>query len=631
LINQGQLELLKLNFGENTYTLIENELKAADVDKHGHRYSDELKQFAVTLHFYSAQAYDFLRQYLHLPHPSTIRKWSASLNCQPGFLTEVIDHLKEMSSTDPFKKHCTLMLDAMALKKEVVYDPKYGNYAGFVDCGNLRPSSDDSLATEALVFMAVGLTGNWKFPVAYFLADHLSGDVQAEIVKQLICVLTEAGMIVHGVVCDGSYANQATATLLGCRMLPGYTQSHFPHPLDPNEKVYFIFDACHLIKLVRNCLATFGTIYHDGQPISWSYIEKLYKYQQKDNLYLANKLKTKHIQWQRHKMNVKVAVQALSSSVADAIDFLREDLHLADFAGSEKTTEFIRTVDKLFDYLNSRTPKAKGYKQPMNRFNLDSREKWLQETKKYFEALKDGKGQPLVNGRRKTAWIGFIITIDSVLAICRNLLVRQDQPFRYVCTYKMSQDHLEMLFSRIRRRGGWNNNPNCLQFKWALRAILLKNRIMPSKNANVTVEEPINRLFGDIPSASVRHTNEKMQKFAKLLSEPSVFHDHILHYMAGYITRHVIEDCTCTQCCMALHKNTLPLGSSHPESTFTTRKDRGGLIKPREDIFRIVKTTDRILRYIIMLGPYSLYTHVKFTYYLSFATCNFCSRAFNWL
>ena len=94
----------------------------------------------------------------------------------------------------------------------------------------------------------VGLTDNWKFPVAYYLADHLSGAAQAEIVKQLICVLTEAGMVVHGVTCDGNYANQTTATSLGCSIDPEDMKTYFPHPLNPIEKVYFIFDACHLVK-----------------------------------------------------------------------------------------------------------------------------------------------------------------------------------------------------------------------------------------------------------------------------------------------------------------------------------------------------------------------------------------------
>ena len=44
LINHGQLDLLKLNFGDNTFSLIEIELKAQDVNKHGHRYSEDLKQ-----------------------------------------------------------------------------------------------------------------------------------------------------------------------------------------------------------------------------------------------------------------------------------------------------------------------------------------------------------------------------------------------------------------------------------------------------------------------------------------------------------------------------------------------------------------------------------------------------------
>ena len=162
-----------------------------------------------------------------------------------------------------------LMLDAMALKKEIVYDQKNGTYAGFVDCGNFQPSCGDSLATEVLVVMAVGLTGHWKFPVAYFLTDHLSGAIQAEIIKQLICVLTDAGMRVHGVVCDGSYANQLTATLLGCSLIPGIMKPYFPHPSDPSEKVYVIFDGCHLMKLIRNCLATLETIYHDGKHIRY--------------------------------------------------------------------------------------------------------------------------------------------------------------------------------------------------------------------------------------------------------------------------------------------------------------------------------------------------------------------------
>lgn len=41
----------------------------------GRRYTEQIKQFAVSLHFYSPKAYKFVRKAFHLPSPSTIRSW----------------------------------------------------------------------------------------------------------------------------------------------------------------------------------------------------------------------------------------------------------------------------------------------------------------------------------------------------------------------------------------------------------------------------------------------------------------------------------------------------------------------------------------------------------------------------
>jgi hypothetical protein len=79
-------------------------------------------------------------------------------------------------------------------------------------------------------------------------------------------------------------------------------------------------------------------------------------------------------------MNVKIAAQTLSSSVADAIDFLRMDLQHPKFQGSKETTEFIRKIDRLFHILNSRNPFAKGYKKPLTAAN---REYWTRVLEVY--------------------------------------------------------------------------------------------------------------------------------------------------------------------------------------------------------------------------------------------------------
>ncbi len=64
-------------------------------------------------------------------------------------------------------------------------------------------------------------------------------------------------------------------------------------------------------------------------------------------------------------------------------------------------------------------------------------------------------------------------------------------PFRYLLTCKFPQDHIELLFSCIRSRGGWNNNPNCLQMKYALRKMFIRNAITASKNANCVTSQDV--------------------------------------------------------------------------------------------------------------------------------------------
>jgi len=94
---------------------------------------------------------------------------------------------------------------------------------GLVDLG-LGPRESDEcdgeMATEALVFLAVGLLGHWKAPVVYFFANKLSADVQGELVRQCIVELTEVGMSVETIVMDGLAANVAMVKKFGCSLNP---------------------------------------------------------------------------------------------------------------------------------------------------------------------------------------------------------------------------------------------------------------------------------------------------------------------------------------------------------------------------------------------------------------------------
>ena len=78
LISKELLEVLGSNFGHIEVNLFKNEFKNSDL-KSGSRYSNDIKEFAVSQHFYSPRAYKFVRKSLHLPHPSTLRSWAGTL------------------------------------------------------------------------------------------------------------------------------------------------------------------------------------------------------------------------------------------------------------------------------------------------------------------------------------------------------------------------------------------------------------------------------------------------------------------------------------------------------------------------------------------------------------------------
>ena len=286
-LSEEQSQHLMSNFGHMTKDLFTNEQKN-EANSTGSRYSEQIKQFAISLQFCSAKAYKFVRKSLHLPHPSTIRSWASSIECEPGFLSNVIEHLQNTLEDD--NKDCIILVDEMSIKKEVPWDAKKQKFAGNTDYGPILAEDQDTIAHNALVVMAVGLQKPWSYPIAYFLVNHMDSKMQAQIIKESINLLTDAGLDVHAVTFDGCSKNLATARRLGCKI--DSFDGSFQHPTRPGKTLYVILDICHMLKLARNALGDKEIFYTSGgETISWYYIKELFNVQQSDILHLGNKLK----------------------------------------------------------------------------------------------------------------------------------------------------------------------------------------------------------------------------------------------------------------------------------------------------------------------------------------------------
>ena len=614
LINSDCATMLETTFSGVPRELMKR-LVSQKKKKNPGAYPPELRSFAMTLKFYSTKAYNYIRKSfdLGLPHVSVIRSWYSSMNGEPGFTKDALTALKAKvlaAKRDNQEVVCALMLDEMSIRKHVEWDGK--QFRGYVDLGT--GINDDSLpeATDALVFMAVAVNGSWKVPCGYFLVNGLTGQEKANLTKECITKLHEVGVKVVSFTCDGPTSHQSMLKLLGAQLLPGNLQAYFQHPCDPKAKIYIFLDACHMIKLVRNTMSDWKVLQDkDGNAIKWQFMVELQELQESEGLHLANKLRPAHVNWKPQKMKVNLAAQALSSSVADALEYCEGKLKLPQFQGCGPTVKFIRVFDHLFDVLNSRNPLARNFKAPIRKSNYEYTKRFLDEASDYIRHLKGPDGQSILTSKRKTGFLGFLLCIDAVVGLAEDLVNVENPVLKYPLTYKMSQDHLELFFGAVRASGGWNNNPTTRQFIAAYKQLLMRHNIEGGRG-NCTPQDDTEILNSvkdqcEIDSQPTGISDVAIARRYDLeLREPvatdhdycdvsnaivlSEYKEAAISYIAGYVVRMVEKKIHCMECKTALTttKESLP-------DLFVTWKTNGGLKLPSLGLIKICEETEKCI------------------------------------
>lgn len=176
-----------------------------------------------------------------------------------------------------------------------------------------------------------------------------------------------------------------------------------------------------------------------------------------------------------------------------------------------------------------------------------------EEFKTYLLSLNTVDGMPLHKSRRKTFIIGFLSTFQSILSLSSELL----GPYQYIITFRFSQDHIETLFSKIRRMGGFNNNPPAPHFKAALKRLLCKQSIQTSKSANSLDCEATCGVFKlqwsrrktPLPAQPLDDMDTSIISRLQNLNPIS---ENILFYISGYIVRSLQGTVDCAACGDAL-------------------------------------------------------------------------------
>ncbi|KAE9524080.1 hypothetical protein AGLY_015445, partial [Aphis glycines] len=575
LINEDVGFTLLKSFGNNK-DLITNWAKKIWVKKFLKKYtssshssrSPSVRQFALSLHFFSVRAYEYVRKQFNtiLPHQRTLSKWYANVNANPGFTQESLKLLTLKVKDSTNSVYCALMMDEMAIRQHLQYDSSTGTYHGRVDLGNGMTNDSLDIAKECFVLMAVSINENWKLPIGYFLVSNLNSSQKSELIKHALTLLQQTGISIISLTFDGCTTNLTTAKLLGCNFNINILNTSFVFENISNEIVTFM-DPAHMIKLVINAFGEKKQFLDDEDNIiDFEYIVRLFCLQEEESCHLANKLRKEHLFYCKQKMKVKLVSQLLSQSVADALRFCMNNLKMDEFSEAGATITFIEMFNIEFDILNSRSINCIGYKKALSKENIKDISIYTDKFINYIKGLKvkefDGF-VPVLDSKRKTGFIGFIGGLNSALKLYNTFV--DSGKLDHIKMYKCSQDHFELFFGTIRASGGYNNNPTARQFRAAYKKISISSDLIIDE---VNVEN-INSFIMD-------------HDYIGNISEHSLiqFTKEIIIYTAGFVVYKLSNSLKCEECKISLVAVEKDCFLNSLISLKNKGGDKGGLMYP---------------------------------------------------
>ncbi|KAL4126951.1 hypothetical protein QTP88_011149 [Uroleucon formosanum] len=153
-----------------------------------------------------------------------------------------------------------------------------------------------------------------------------------------------------------------------------------------------------------------------------------------------------------------------------------------------------------------------------------------------------------------------------------------------------------MLFSAIRAKGGFNNNPTVSQFEAAYKSIIVHSEIKSSSSANCMALDDTTILTVSSSNIKVKDTQSELLDLLCVAGTDDLENDNLLSVyqhsnfindvvacIAGFVVRKIKnKTILCDTCAVEIEVGSL-------ESKLLDRKNRGGLIKPSHDMSKYAK------------------------------------------
>lgn len=398
--------------------------------------------------------------------------------------------------------YCTLAFDEMHIKGHVEWLHESKKFSGLITYGRRDSNEKLPIAKQALVFLITCHESKLSIPVAHYFIDNLDTGEKTKLLFEVVRCLRLVGVCILNITFDGLPTNRSMCEGLGASF---DANNIIPFIEIDNENFLIIFDPPHMLKCIRNSLGKYRQFHSNGKLISWRYIERLETYRVNNN-FVSHKLTKAHIQWNKNQMNVRLAAQTFSRSVANSIDYLRNEEHVM-FSNSAETIKFISCINDLFDIFNAKhSDSTSKFRRGLSSDSATEIFDFLNYASDYIKSLRIG-WRNVVQSRIQVGFIGFLVNIEALKILYNQYILTGN--IDIVHSFYLGQDLLESFFGRIRARHGRNDNPTVTQFCAAFRALLVNLECTASNVANC--KDALNILT--IPSTS-KPPNSVLQTFS---------------------------------------------------------------------------------------------------------------------
>lgn len=522
-------------------------------------YNQNVRRFSLVLSIKSKSAYAWVRNKFskRLPTIRTLRSWNSNsqANCsiQSGFNSQTISTLKKLADENIAagkELYVSLSFDEISIRKHVQWVHCEKRYSGLVNYGK-KNDDEVPVANFAIFFLVTLVESGRSLILGYFLIKTLNTVEKTELIRNSIQEITSTGCYLMSIAFDGLSTNFSSCKMLGASF---DIEDFRPFILNPanSRRICVVLDPPHCIKLIRGCIADKQNL-RDGNnnPICWSFFECLVS--QKSNL-ISHKMTRRHIEFHSNKMNVKIAAQTLSLSVAKSMEVL---LRSGDrsFSNATGTIIFVKNFNKAFDIFNAKHSDSN---------NLFKKGLSLESAQKIFEFLDyfggyvksiTYQGTNILKTARHTAFLGFLINTETLRYFYDEFIFKKK--IENIFFFFFGQDLLESLFGRVRSMLGLNTNPTTEQLSGVIRQLMNCDELKASDKANCQDQLSILTAKSYVPinrenRRTLTYSDDEDESASIISNAPLNFKDmYTIKLRAGTIEkkiRYAVPRCTHEQC-----------------------------------------------------------------------------------